>query len=859
LEKYPEPVIDMSIYKKSCGQFRLPMCQKATSPNNPTFQYSECKNFEDYFITKQNYGSGPIVTVPGADEVFRQPQPKMKTQPNSKTQDVKGLEWIRTILEQKCPGARIRLEPKENGIIAVNHLKKPYQCCISGVTHHSQNGYLTAFGYNTYVYHCHDKITCKHASVIITKPLPPFDWGPERKVNAYTDQYCRPLDTELQPDGNTWQVLSAPMSRGKTEVLNDYLCHMCEYHPKFSFITMAMRVALGIGLLARLRNILGLQFYQDVNWKYDTPDRIIIEYESTYKASRRYDCVVLDEAVSLLNAVGSPTNGIHQLHNWETFSAYLKHARHVIVLDADMESNGAIRKLVDHFTTEKTTVLINKLIAPPLKRHLVLYPHECIEQDEKMVSTHTNQNWEAHFKEAVQKITNKIGMVVSSKRWGDEFYKRLITEFGLQPDEILYYHADMDCAMFNALKNVNEVWGNPKIRVVMYTSKISVGTNVTTPFDYLFVQCSQGPRGRDLNQMIGRIRNLRNTTVDVLISRVDPFTEELMPGTQAYIAKYNQAILYYKDRQTYSLVLGPNDQFIRKHDLPLDLYVTYQLEPSGKWLWKMALDKGWDVSIAASSTPTEMPIPIGSYQEELWKTTMDLEFPISEITYRVSLDRIFSHTAMAVDYMLRDAYQIQSLMEWESVTPPLAQHFLDYNAFKKLQTHILTIRGLDALKQFLANPLLIEKFRQEEQKDNSSKFNFLSNHRISCLEKLPDLMCSLGLSSIMDFATEFGGHQLETLESRIHALRDLYHWSDKTKKPKTNLGILNHILTDLIGISIEKTARRRVAAGGKDKKVKTKNAQVCFYKLVLDPYIKTLCSYLKQATKPPRPVPHFIL
>ncbi len=52
LPQYPPPIVDLSIYRRSSGQFRLPFCQKAGCPNK-NFVCTDAP-FHEYFIVKPN-------------------------------------------------------------------------------------------------------------------------------------------------------------------------------------------------------------------------------------------------------------------------------------------------------------------------------------------------------------------------------------------------------------------------------------------------------------------------------------------------------------------------------------------------------------------------------------------------------------------------------------------------------------------------------------------------------------------------------------------------------------------------------------------------------------------------------------
>ena len=75
-----------------------------------------------------------------------------------------------------------------------------------------------------------------------------------------------------------------------------------------------------------------------------------------------------------------------------------------------------------------------------------------------------------------------------------------------------FYHAECDDELLQDFKDLNTAWRKPQ--VIIYTSKVTVGSDYTGPCDRVYLAGhNAGAAPRDMIQMMGRVRNPSDTTV----------------------------------------------------------------------------------------------------------------------------------------------------------------------------------------------------------------------------------------------------------------------------------------------------------------------------------------------------------
>ena len=103
--------------------------------------------------------------------------------------------------------------------------------------------------------------------------------------------------------------------------------------------------------------------------------------------------------------------------------------------------------------------------------------------------------------------------MVASKSYKDIIIADLTKVLGFrQGIQILSYDRDTSDEDINKLGNVKDVWGKDEVRIVIYTTKITVGINFDTRniFDSIYIYGSvYCPIARDLMQAHFRVRNIK--------------------------------------------------------------------------------------------------------------------------------------------------------------------------------------------------------------------------------------------------------------------------------------------------------------------------------------------------------------
>ena len=159
---------------------------------------------------------------------------------------------------------------------------------------------------------------------------------------------------------------------------------------------------------------------------------------------------------------------------------------------------------------------------------------------------------------------------------------RLLKECGVPEEEIRFYHKNGD-DYAEELLDVNAHW--TKFRVLIYTSTVNVGIDfVMDHYDEMFLYITnQSNHGREIKQMMGRIRKLKNRVVHVLSSSKASYVpitaKEIRRDIVTGITLNNKEIETRKLYKAKSMI----DQFNIKHHRVQNKY-HYYLENS-IWTW----------------------------------------------------------------------------------------------------------------------------------------------------------------------------------------------------------------------------------------------------------------------------------
>lgn len=303
-----------------------------------------------------------------------------------------------------------------------------------------------------------------------------------------------------------YSVLTGPMGGGKTEAVIDYLRHHCK---GMRILWLACRITLSENTLARLKDA-GMEAknyreFTDAEKKSRQMDEerfLICSIQSLHYLNKEFDVVIIDEIETLLNTFyrNAETHRRNLAKNWHIFVRFLESACKVICMDA--------------FTTRLTTNLVKGLI-----RNSNISDHmEVLKTDKKPAErTFMEVEKEKHFWTCLHEAltsgkklyiftpfkTGATGVVSIAGKLEETFGWREGRDF-------LCYFQEQEVEK-RRLSEVDAVWCDPNIRVILTNNTISVGVNFNRPdiFDQIFCIYTPMIPVRDFIQSLYRIRHPR--------------------------------------------------------------------------------------------------------------------------------------------------------------------------------------------------------------------------------------------------------------------------------------------------------------------------------------------------------------
>jgi len=314
------------------------------------------------------------------------------------------------------------------------------------------------------------------------------------KTETYNAPYLRPFDLD-----RAVQVAWSPMDTGKTyqvcQFIKDAL--LAGKIKSLAFLSTRCKFAQAIEGTLQRAEIPHVVNY--LNNKVQDEPFIIISTESLHQTTRAYDLVIIDESTSCLTQMNS---GLHKENlnlNRLCFRDLVRDAKYVIGMDADIDDR--IMTFIHQIRPNDAIYLQHNTIK---KRVGWKIKHWALEAD-----------WYQQIRLALQSGKN-IAIANGSSELGVKYLMHfLINECGIPEEQIRFYHGKGDDYP-EELRDVNSSW--TQFRVLMYTSTINVGVDfIKEHYDVMFVYLTnQSVHAREMKQMMGRVRKLRDRLVHVL-------------------------------------------------------------------------------------------------------------------------------------------------------------------------------------------------------------------------------------------------------------------------------------------------------------------------------------------------------
>ncbi len=348
------------------------------------------------------------------------------------------------------------------------------------------------------------------------------------KQNTTLNGYCKPYDFEKY----RCIVSQAPMGSGKTHQIKECL----KDHEKFKrILVLSPRQTFSKEKFAEFNTICqDFMHYQSEEVKeiYDwsSINKLVVQVESLVRfpdvenarCNLKYDLVILDEIESILYQFSSTTNR-NVIKAFQVFTSILLSSKYIIMADA--------------FITKRTISLCRYL-----KNHKYFCdrasPYFPIKMDDNLhnpnaekqaiiLSTANNPksivNTKGIFlKELYKDLKSgkKVCIVSSSRLFIDEILEAA-KACGINKESVCVYDSLTDDTDIDALQNIRTIWKDPLIRLVIYTTKITVGINFDLKdifhkiYIYGSVMC---PNIRDLMQAHFRVRHTIDNQVMIAMN-----------------------------------------------------------------------------------------------------------------------------------------------------------------------------------------------------------------------------------------------------------------------------------------------------------------------------------------------------
>lgn len=286
------------------------------------------------------------------------------------------------------------------------------------------------------------------------------------------------------------------LGTGKTYAICKYL----RENPGLKVLALSPRRIFARSLCGELSRNSGRRFTCYLEDKDDWDiESLVIQVESLFRIedeygfASKYDVLILDEIESILTqfSSGSTMRG-KVAWNARTFEDLVRKTPLVLCADAFLGPKSTmVMKLI------RNDVRVEVNTVKPTPRRSVQF-----------------QNTGPLVKTAISQLKNgkKIVFVFASKYKMDMFLQDVRKE-GIK---YLAYSSATDDKEKSKLYDVNEIWSDPEVRLVCYTSTITVGVNfdVKGVFDSLFVygSCSSSTV-RDIFQGTMRVRHLNDNVM----------------------------------------------------------------------------------------------------------------------------------------------------------------------------------------------------------------------------------------------------------------------------------------------------------------------------------------------------------
>ena len=639
-------------------------------------------------------------------------------------------------------------------------------CLIDGCTKQRNNCYLIIRSCGDVYYHCFGSSgyheACAGINIGTIHPTDTIrwdgdefagvcsvgsDWRPSLDVlvREHDDEYVQPYTLEF---GRQVLLCIAGMGMGKTYQAKKLIHDMRSGR----ILYVVPRRSLATAVHALLTPYGFMHYSEGVR-----ADRLIIEYESLHRLNNGecapFDLVIMDEIRSICRAMTTVnTNGTNIHHNQTILRTIATNCGIVVGMDADAEVDPAVSHLLQTWWPRPSTIQVERYTRPKLKRNIYTM------EDEDAWVARIADNLGAGKTCSVCCRTKRRAKAIASS-FSDKYNVKLITG------------DTSDIVSNEFLRNPDT--GLAGVDLFVFTSKINIGVDIQLDWDCCFID-GYGRNGhccgaRDLVQMCGRFRRLRDPDVYTLVKTSTPkFTspEDLFDEISAHHRKRRDVLdNQYRKLLSFSAVF--DDGYLRMAPTWITLlfiYCDYESFADFTYeLFRVSKLKQYKVyrvrdaskaSVAIIDHITASKEHDKSFEEQVF---LDLKGSDYENVIEESDISMRAHTASVEDVVRRECACVMKYLD-EAAT---------YDQFVTVKDNIQQLRNIKRVEQLTSAQLLrmeINTLHKHSWADQTLKTP------IAQFQHMDECLRLLGVEGINDTTTTFTSADMDEHSDEIFRL-----------------------------------------------------------------------------------------
>ena len=564
-----------------------------------------------------------------------------------------------TVLLRKSEDKDTSVEPTNNPMIFTGRSQRAMKC-LSEKCHNTLHHLSTlVVGSDRMVVHhrCGKRIKLGH---VVTEEIqfsrtPDGDPEPELKHGFFTgavndmcphswqdvtlegvdrlEDECKPIVPK--PETRCYCVM-AGMAMGKTHQCREYLVKIFAENPSARVLIVSSRITLGLFQKGSFKH-LNFVFYKDKVPDVYSSDRIIVQYQSLHKLVYKnlFDVIILDETRAVIsNMCCSTTNKTSRLKtNADTLKLLMEKSKLVLCLDADLEWDTSVARFLKSCFAD-SEIELHRYVHQKIVRRLNV--SDASGEFEQSISQDVGNGLKVGILcRTLKQAKKNVRMFCNASESDGPQYNRckLVAITSESSKELIAEFTDID-----------KYLETKAIQCVVLTSKLTVGCDIQTKFDRLYVDFrgDDGCKARDILQMIGRFRQVSDASIAVLCDRNPMYLPNLLQKGEEYLAGRRKlfvedfvpliALKLLDDSQAFDWEVRYDEQkrtLIKRasktpHWLAKLVLLDYAEQDQNQvyLLFAQARRKGWTVYVDARQSGKDAETEI-AYEARSWVKDVD--------------------------------------------------------------------------------------------------------------------------------------------------------------------------------------------------------------------------------------------